>query len=108
MRFQWSGLFLVGAAGCVGTLEMTPPDGAAATGDLAMAAKKMDMAGVAPSDMAMAMAMDDLAMHETPDLAMGAYPAGPYGNDVGKIFPPLVWEGYVDPTGDAIADTKPY
>lgn len=36
------------------------------------------------------------------------YPAGPYGNHVGDTFPPLVWEGYSDPTADAIATSKPY
>jgi hypothetical protein len=36
------------------------------------------------------------------------YPAGPYGNKVGDVFPPLVWEGYVDDAADAIANTKPY
>ncbi len=44
------------------------------------------------------------------DLAgmMGGYPAGPYGNTVGQIIPPLVWEGYVDPAADVIATTEPY
>ena len=111
MRIQCSHLWfaaLVGASGCVGTLEMTPPDGAKASGDLAMMAKAGDMAGAGMPDLAMAIAMDDLAMAAKADLAMGAYPPGPYGNDVGQIFPPLKWEGYVDDAGDAIANTKPY
>ena len=43
-----------------------------------------------------------------PDLALGPYPAGPYGNQVGDVIPPLVWEGYVDLAADAVANTKPY
>src|SRR5450432_38391 len=42
------------------------------------------------------------------DASLGAYPAGPYGNAEGDVFPPLVWEGYVDPNADAIATTKSY
>ncbi len=38
----------------------------------------------------------------------GAYPAGPYGNTVGAIFPPLVWEGYQDDAADAVATTKTF
>jgi hypothetical protein len=41
------------------------------------------------------------------DLAT-SYPAGPYGNKVGDVIPPLVWEGYSDPLADAIATSKPY
>jgi hypothetical protein len=44
-----------------------------------------------------------------PDLARSpTYPAGPYGNTVGAIIPPLAWEGYPDPLADAIATTKTY
>jgi len=38
----------------------------------------------------------------------GAYPAGPYGNKVGDVIPPLVWEGYENDTADAISTTKPF
>lgn len=37
-----------------------------------------------------------------------SYPAGPYGNKVGDVIPPLAWEGYSDPLADAIATSKPY
>ncbi len=63
-----------------------------------------DLAMRIAGDMAMT-STDLLSLH---DLAPGAYPAGPYGNTVGATFPPLVWEGYFDPTGDAVATTKPY
>lgn len=42
------------------------------------------------------------------DLLSSMYPAGPYGNTVGAIIPPLVWEGYSDPLADAIATSKTY
>jgi hypothetical protein len=38
----------------------------------------------------------------------GAYPAGPYGNNVGDVVANLAWEGYVSPLADALANTKPY
>ena len=38
----------------------------------------------------------------------GAYPAGPYGNKVGDVVANLTWEGYVNPTGEAISNTLPY
>ena len=41
------------------------------------------------------------------DLAT-AYPAGPYGNNVGDTIAPLVWEGYADPLANALAGTEPY
>ncbi len=43
------------------------------------------------------------------DMTMVAgYPAGPYGNNVGDTFPPLVWEGYVAAAGDVIVNTRTY
>jgi hypothetical protein len=35
------------------------------------------------------------------------YPAGPYGNKVDDLFPPLEWAGYVNETGDVISNTLP-
>ena len=37
-----------------------------------------------------------------------AYPAGPYGNNVGDVIANLAWEGYVNEKGDAQSDSKPY
>jgi hypothetical protein len=50
--------------------------------------------------------LGDLAA--VPDLAVSGYPPGPYGRMIGDTIPPLVWEGYVNPTADARSDTKPY
>ncbi len=75
------------AAGCVGSVAHPPPD-AAAVADLAPAPSP-DLAA-APGDLA------------------SAYPAGPYGNSVGEVFPLLPWEGYLDENTDAVATTKPY
>jgi hypothetical protein len=66
-------------------------------------ATQQDLAMSLASDLATS--ADLLAPH---DLGLGAYPAGPYGNSVGATFPLLVWEGYFDPAGDAIATTKPF
>ena len=41
------------------------------------------------------------------DLAMG-YPPAPYGNNVGDVIAPLVWEGYDNPTAIGLANLKPY
>lgn len=63
----------------------------------------------AAADLAVAdLAGADLSIASGADLALGAYPAGPYGNTVGAVIPPLVWEGYADPNADAIATSKPY
>jgi len=40
--------------------------------------------------------------------ALGAYPAGPYGNAVGDVLTDLKLQGYVDDAADAIANTKPF
>ena len=65
---------------------------------------------VAPADSATA--APDLAslfdMSVPADLAMPAYPPGPYGTNVGDVIAPLTWIGYDDPAGDALATTKPY
>ena len=76
---------------------------------------KSMMTNNTPADMTQPSTAGDLAMSTTPaDLAgadftaSGAYPAGPYGNTVGAVIPPLVWEGYNDPMADAVATTKTY
>ncbi len=68
----------------------------AAAGDIATP----DLAGVDLAGLDLA-SPADLARSPT-------YPAGPYGNTVGAIIPPLVWEGYADPLADALATSKPY
>jgi hypothetical protein len=42
------------------------------------------------------------------DLTLVSYPSGPYGGSVGNVVPPLVWEGYVNLSADAVSTTKPY
>lgn len=37
-----------------------------------------------------------------------AYPEGPYGNRLGNVLANLSWEGYVNPTGEALSNTLPY
>ncbi|MBL8605297.1 MAG: hypothetical protein JNK72_25425 [Myxococcales bacterium] len=36
------------------------------------------------------------------------YPEGPYGNVVGAVLANLSWEGYVNPSGEAVSNTLPY
>jgi hypothetical protein len=36
------------------------------------------------------------------------YPPGPYGKQVGEIFPYLEWEGYVSTDAAALATTEPW
>jgi len=51
----------------------------------------------------------DLSMMAANDFTMSnGYPAGPYGPNMGDTIPPLVWEGYVDATGDTVATMKPF
>jgi hypothetical protein len=46
---------------------------------------------------------------DTPDeVALGPYPAGPYGNVVGATFPNLQWQGYVDDAADVIATSETF
>lgn len=61
-----------------------------------------DLAGVIAADLSGGGSPSDLSGMS------GGYPAGPYGNTVGAIIPPLVWEGYVDPAADQIATNEPY
>ena len=83
--------------GCVSATES--PTDLAGAGDLA---STRDFAGVV-QDLAGA---TDLAMTGG-DLA-SAYPAGPYGNQVGDVIPPLSWIGYDDPKADVLANTEAY
>src|SRR4051794_39199197 len=83
-------LSLVG--GCLSPANL--PGDAAARDDL-RAAQVMDQSN-SPVDMA---TVADLS---------GPYPAGPYGATIGDTVTPLVWEGYVNPTADAVSTTKAY
>jgi hypothetical protein len=75
-------------------------DGSGGGGDLAMPGGGLDFAGLdlAGFDFASSGGGGDLAT---------AYPAGPYGNMVGQVFPPLVWEGYIATTGAVVVNTMP-
>jgi hypothetical protein len=90
-------LFLLSA--CGSSPSTTPPD---LTG-----APPGDLSGVIPDFAGADLFGADLTGVSPGDLAT-PYPAGPYGNTVGDTFPQLVWEGYQDPAGDAIATTKPF
>lgn len=35
------------------------------------------------------------------------YPPGPYGNQVGDVFPPLEWQGYVNDSAQGKANAQP-
>jgi hypothetical protein len=87
------------ALGCVSSTE-TPNDLAGAADQ----ASNRDLAGVV-QDFSSVM---DLAMGGGNDLASSSYPAGPYGNQVGDVIPPLQWEGYNDDAADALATTKTF
>lgn len=77
--------------------------------DLSSTSSPMDASSLAASDLAAYFDLREPAdLVAVADLARTPYPAGPYGNAIGDTIPPLVWEGYVDPKADAVADTKPY
>jgi hypothetical protein len=64
--------------------------------------------GVAGSD-----ASTDAEVDSGPDVVSCAalttpYPAGPYGNQVDDVFPPLVWEGFVNPSAVGLATAQPF
>lgn len=50
----------------------------------------------------------DMAGTTVDMVAASVYPAGPYGNKVGSVIPPLEWIGYADPLADSLAGDKPY
>jgi hypothetical protein len=67
----------------------------------------------AGDDLASTSLLQDLAQSAgNGDLPSGdlasVYPAPPYGNNVGDVFPLLQWEGYVDLAAGAVANTKPF
>jgi hypothetical protein len=39
---------------------------------------------------------------------LGAYPAEPYGHNVGDVMPNLQWEGYVNETAEGVATAQPF
>ncbi|MEZ4408582.1 MAG: hypothetical protein R3A52_19215 [Polyangiales bacterium] len=39
---------------------------------------------------------------------VGPYPEGPYGNAVGNVLQGLEWEGFDNPTGEGVSNTRPY
>jgi hypothetical protein len=71
--------------------------------DLSMPQMLADLAGNVLRDLSQ-------QQQQTGDMTMssGAYPAGPYGHNVGDTINPLVWEGYPDPLADAVATSKTY
>jgi hypothetical protein len=80
----------------------------AACGGSASTTHDLSLADLSPGDAAHAPAGDAAAIDlGIADLAT-AYPAGPYGNNVGDTIAPLVWEGYADPLANALAATEPY
>lgn len=61
------------------------------------------------------MAAADLSRGDlfSPDLAnpgdmLSAYPAGPYGYNVGDTIAPLTWEGWLNPTAEGLSTGKQY
>jgi hypothetical protein len=83
------GYFLLLLSACGSSPSTTPPDlTGAPPGDLTGVI--FDLTGAPPGDFST------------------AYPAAPYGNNVGDTFPLLAWEGYPDESGDAVANTKTY
>lgn len=39
---------------------------------------------------------------------VGPYPEGPYGNAMGNVLQGLEWEGFDNPTGEGVSNTRPY
>jgi hypothetical protein len=70
-----------------------------------------DAGGDAPYD-ASADVITDSAVADVTDApaesGLTAYPPPPYGNNVGDVFPFLLWNGYTDNFADAVATTKSY
>ena len=86
-----SALLLFLLAGCQGPeapLQSLP--------DLARALPAPDLAALQASDLAVAPA-SDLAVAPAPDLAERSYPPGPYGSNVGNVFPNFTFQGYWAP-----------
>jgi hypothetical protein len=91
-------LLLLFVAGC--TVDQT----AAKPGDDLSVSSLADLSLSPLADLAGAAARD---LRGVMDIA-AAYPAGPYGHNVGDTITPLVWEGYSDPLADAVATSKTY
>ena len=83
------------------------PEGAAsgdaATGDAAAGDSGNPSMPEAASDSA----DGPIAMLDSPS-GPGAYPAGPYGINVGDVLQNLSWDGYVNKTGAAVSTSLPY
>ena len=102
-RTRWLPALLLAA--CSGA----SPDVMQASPDLTSPAADVDLATALLGDMSLLRAAPDLGTKPLPDLATNnAYPNGPYGNAIGSVVAPLVWEGYVNPTAQGDASTKPY
>src|SRR5262245_6962677 len=105
-RLALASLFGLGACGS----PAAPVDLQRSPGDLAAlsdgAAPAFDLAA-AVLDLAVA---SDLAqppdLRTVPDLA--GYPPAPYGNKVGDVIAPLVWEGFINPGANGLANGAPY
>lgn len=95
---------LVALAGCGGAAQAPAAD-LSASPDLTPSPPPADLLALAdlavPLDL---VAPIDLAA--PPDL--DSYPSGPYGNAVGSVIAPLVWEGYLNPTAMGLAKNAPY
>ncbi|MDO9019309.1 MAG: hypothetical protein Q8S73_18620 [Deltaproteobacteria bacterium] len=83
------------------------PEADAMVADVAVADVPADLG--APSDTPVA--VDAPVAIDAPgevDASAPAYPDGPYGNRMGSVLANLTWQGYVNPTGEAISNTLPY
>ncbi len=109
-RVVWAG-WMLSLAGC-GASQATD----ASTSDVAMA---NDVAAHDATDVdftdAIADVIDAAIVQDVTDVASAsdvvdaaAYPAGPYGNQVGQVLANLNWVGYVNTDGAMVSTALPY
>lgn len=84
--------------------DVVAPSDLGATADLTDLGNPVDV----PVDVPVAVDVPAVIDAPAADAAAPPYPDGPYGNRMGSVLANLTWEGYVNPTGEAISNTLPY
>lgn len=100
--------------GCGG--ESSTPPTVTDAGNTVTDAPAVDVATVdTPAvDVAEDVPSQDVVKADAPDVvvadasAVGPYPEGPYGDAMGNVLQGLEWEGFDNPTGEGVSNTRPY